>query len=262
MAPATPPSFHSVPSLPSRFRMPAPSPAAPPSTTAPIPAAVSDDSSNNDEITTNASDEPAITPPQPSSSAETDAPVIAPKQNSTKQPPPPPLVLDSMPASAPSNTAYVDLDERETSALLTMLSYMQSAGYRLAPGLIEDYANNILENRATAAPAAAASQAPAKATTKGEPVLPAATEDAAEPLSSLPSPLSPPPPLLEAPPRRKIKPSYIANLIQLHPLYFHSPPASPTTSQAPEENAASKSAPAAASEGDASGAVDEETQSH
>lgn len=40
----------------------------------------------------------------------------------------------------------VDLDERETAALLTLLSYMVRSGYRMAPTLIEDYANNILHN--------------------------------------------------------------------------------------------------------------------
>lgn len=40
----------------------------------------------------------------------------------------------------------VDLDEKETAALLTLLSYMVCAGYRMAPTLIEDYANNILQN--------------------------------------------------------------------------------------------------------------------
>lgn len=40
----------------------------------------------------------------------------------------------------------VDLDERETAALVTLLSYMVRSGYRMAPTLIEDYANNILQN--------------------------------------------------------------------------------------------------------------------
>lgn len=66
----------------------------------------------------------------------------------------------------------VDLDEKETTALLTMLSYMVCAGYSMAPALIEDYANNILQNN--------------------DPTRP-----------------------------RRVKPSYIANLIREHPEYIY-----------------------------------------
>lgn len=154
-----------------------------------------------------------------------------------------------------SDVVLVDLNERETWALLTMLSYMQRAGYRLAPNLIEDYANNILENSSSSEPVSQKhsaksstasrpipSPAPSRSHDESESCSPtsmSSTESYVSASSSISSADSIPEPsqdgqsiqerdvLIKV--HRKVNPSFIANLLLEHPDNIYYPPASPST---------------------------------
>lgn len=128
-----------------------------------------------------------------------------------------------------SDIVLVDLNERETWALLTTISYMQRAGYCLAPNLIEDYANNILEN--TSAIQAQSISQPGNST-HSNPALPS-PYTSSTPLSNYQNQSQTQ--LF----RRKVKPSFIENLLLQHPENntfipsVYTPPTSPTSSATP-----------------------------
>lgn len=153
-----------------------------------------------------------------------------------------------------SDVVLVDLNERETWALLTMVSYMQQAGYRLAPNLIEDYANNILENSTASSitPPIEINDQQARTTKVSNPTNTLTTS----PNSSIPpeSFLLPSKQFLQNvdsdvqiqdqeihhkayKPQRKVKPSFIENLIFKYPDNFYMPSATtPPVSPTPTEN--------------------------
>lgn len=121
-----------------------------------------------------------------------------------------------------SDVVLVDLDERETWALLTTISYMQQAGYCLAPNLIEDYANNVLENTS-----ALQTQSPSMQGLRTDINAPASSSHIAPSLSQ-PSLLSSAHIVKDEPQtqsiqptfqklQRKVNPSFIANLLLNHP---------------------------------------------